>query len=309
MDIEKLGLFYLGRRYDLEARQATRRADPLRLARSRDARRVRRHDRQRQDRALPVAHRGGGDRRRPGHRDRPQGRSRQPAADVPQSVRRGLPPVDRRRRSQKAGPVDRRVRRRRSGEVGEGPGGVGAATDAHRAAAGRGGVRDLHAGQQRRPAGVDPQLVHGAAARGPRRCRRRWPNARRRRRRACSRWSASTPSRGAASTSCCRRCSRHAWTAGRDLDLRGAHPAGPDAAVREGRRPRPRGVLSGEGSVRARDAAERPAGLAGVRAMDRGGAARSGQPAATRRPGSRASRSSRSRTSAMPSGCSSCRCC
>ena len=44
-DFEKLGLFYLGRRYDMAARRAARRGGALRLARPRDPRRVRRHDR------------------------------------------------------------------------------------------------------------------------------------------------------------------------------------------------------------------------------------------------------------------------
>ena len=53
MDYEKLGVFYLGRPYDLAAEAAEGRPRPLRLARPRHARRVRRHDRQRQDRPLP----------------------------------------------------------------------------------------------------------------------------------------------------------------------------------------------------------------------------------------------------------------
>ena len=46
--------FYLGRRHDdIAAGHDARRAGPLRLARSRHARRLRRHDRQRQDRPVP----------------------------------------------------------------------------------------------------------------------------------------------------------------------------------------------------------------------------------------------------------------
>ena len=68
------------RSYDLAKKTRERRPAPLRLAGPRHARRVRRHDRQRQDRALPVADRGGRDRRRPGDRDRSEGRPLQPAA-------------------------------------------------------------------------------------------------------------------------------------------------------------------------------------------------------------------------------------
>ena len=63
-----------------------RSARPLRLARPGDARRLRRHDRQRQDRPVHLADRRGGHRRRPGHRDRSEGRPRQPAADLPEAL-------------------------------------------------------------------------------------------------------------------------------------------------------------------------------------------------------------------------------
>ena len=59
----------------------------LRFPRPDDARRLHRHDRQRQDRTLHLAARGGRARRRAGDRDRPQGRSRQPAADVSRNLR------------------------------------------------------------------------------------------------------------------------------------------------------------------------------------------------------------------------------
>ena len=89
-DFEKLGVFYLGRAYDLATRKPTRRARPLRLEGPGHARRLRRHDRQRQDRPLPRPARRGRDRRHPGDRHRPQGRPRQPAADVPRAAARGL---------------------------------------------------------------------------------------------------------------------------------------------------------------------------------------------------------------------------
>ena len=86
-EFEKLGAFYLGRPYDLAtARLATGR--PLRLAGPRHARGDHRHDRQRQDRPRPRPARGSGHRRRAGHRHRPQGRPRQPAADVPRPFAR-----------------------------------------------------------------------------------------------------------------------------------------------------------------------------------------------------------------------------
>ena len=84
-DFEKLGAFYLGRPYDLAARKRGRRVAPLRFARPGHARRVRRHDGQRQDRPVPRAARGSRHRRRAGHCDRPEGRPGQPAAHLPRT--------------------------------------------------------------------------------------------------------------------------------------------------------------------------------------------------------------------------------
>ena len=53
----------------------------------RNSRRLRRHDRQRQDRPVPGAARRSRHRRHPGHRHRSQGRPRQPAADFPRAAR------------------------------------------------------------------------------------------------------------------------------------------------------------------------------------------------------------------------------
>ena len=53
-DYEKLGLFYLGKQFDLGKQTRLRRSRPLRLSRSADPRRLRRHDRQRQDRARDL---------------------------------------------------------------------------------------------------------------------------------------------------------------------------------------------------------------------------------------------------------------
>ena len=109
---EKLGAFYLGREIDPQSQQPG--ADPaLRLARPDDPRGLRRHDRQRQDRPVPVAARGSRHRRRAGDRDRPQGRPRQPDADLPGSAARGLPAVGGCGRGRAQGPVRGGVRRGR----------------------------------------------------------------------------------------------------------------------------------------------------------------------------------------------------
>ena len=112
-DFEKLGVFYLGRPYDLAAARARRRR--LLLYDSRDL--VTHavcvgHDRQRQDRALPLPARGGGHRRRPGDRHRPEGRPRQPAAHVPRAAARGLRAVGQSGRGAAEGRERRRVRAR-----------------------------------------------------------------------------------------------------------------------------------------------------------------------------------------------------
>ena len=245
-DFEKLGLFYLGREYDLAAARTDRRARALRFARPRDARGVRRHDGQRQDRALPGPARGSRDRRRAGHRDRSERGSRQPAADVSRPLAGGFPAVDRRRRGAARGADAGRLRRgRRRSKWKKGLaewGQDGARIERLRA---RGRFRHLHAGKPRRTAGLDPR------ARSP---RRRRPSSRRsraaggarqqHRHEPARRWPASTPRRAAASTRCWRRSSRRLDGAGTDLDLRVADPAGSDAAVPEGRHPRSRVVLS-----------------------------------------------------------------
>ena len=87
-DYEKLGAFYLGRRYDLAANRVA--SDEPLLYDAKDLthpRRHRRHDGQRQDGPRRRAARRGGDRRHPRHRDRPEGRSRQSAAHLPRARR------------------------------------------------------------------------------------------------------------------------------------------------------------------------------------------------------------------------------
>ncbi len=81
-DFEKLGVFYLGKTYDLATKQGQAGPGPLRLQGPGHARRLRRHDRQRQDRPVPLPARRGGHRRHPGAGHRPQGRPRQPAAHL-----------------------------------------------------------------------------------------------------------------------------------------------------------------------------------------------------------------------------------
>ncbi len=94
---------------------------------------------------------------------------------------------------------------------------------------------------------------------------------------------------------------------GHDLDMGGLDPRRAVAAVPEGRRPRPGDVLPGQGPLRAGDEAQQPAGLARVRRLD--GRASRWTSAACSPParGSRGCRSSRSRISRTTSGCSSSR--
>ena len=166
-DFEKLGVFYLGRR--IRPGDRRQRSDDLILYDSKDLRhprRLRRHDRQRQDGPVPRAARRGGDRRHPGDRHRPQGRPRQPAAHLPEprGARTSRPWVnedDARRK----GVSRRRVRRAAGRAVEEGARRVGPGRRAHPAPARRGRLRDLHARQQRGHAGLDPQVVRRAARR------------------------------------------------------------------------------------------------------------------------------------------------
>ena len=117
------------------------------------------------------------------------------------------------------------------------------------------------------------------------------------------------PRPAAASTRFCRRCSRRAGKPGRDMDL---------AALIQGVQAPPFqkiGVLDVDAFYPSKerfalgDETELGAGVAGVRAVARRGAARRRPVARTDRRGSRACRSSRSRTSTIRGGCSSSRCC
>ena len=144
----------------------------LRFARPGHPRGVRGHDRQRQDRVVPLTARGGGDRQGSRHRHRPEGRPRQPAAHLPRASARGLPALGQSGRCAPEGREHRGVRRPAGGTVEEGAGRVGRRRRSDRAAARRRRFRHLHAGQRGRVAGVDPAV----ALRTPRRRRRRMPS-------------------------------------------------------------------------------------------------------------------------------------
>ena len=65
-----------------------------------------------------------------------------------------------------------------------------------------------------------------------------------------------------------------AWREGRDLDLAALIQQIQSPPIAEGRRARPRGVLPGEGPLRAGDPAQQPPGRPGLRRLARGRAAR-----------------------------------
>ena len=225
-DFEKLGLFYLGRPVDPATRRGPRGAAALRFARPGHPRGLRRHDRQRQDRPLHRPARGGGDRRHAGDRDRSQGRSRQPAADLsrPLAPRTSGPGSTRRTRARKGLDVPRTSPRRRP-RCGRRASPSGARTASASGASAR---RSTSASTRRAatpacrsrssppfaappPELVDDPELFGDRVESPRR--------------ACSAWSASTPIRcGAASTSWSRRSSTAPGATGEELDLARSSP-------------------------------------------------------------------------------------
>ena len=114
----------------------------------------------------------------------------------------------------------------------EGAGGVGAGRRTHRATAGGGGFRHLHARQQRGASRLGSELIRGAAGSRSRGCASCSRNARHHRdqpavarRRGCT---AAQPRTHARLDAVLRRRGR----TGRDLDLAVADPAGADAAIR-----------------------------------------------------------------------------
>ena len=309
-DFEKLGLFYLGRRYDLDARQVPRRAGPLRLARPGDARRVRRHDGQRQDRALPVADRGGGHRRRAGHRHRSQGRSRQPAADVSRLAAKDFRPWIDEDEARRAGQDARRVCRAAGGDAGAQGlaewGQDGARIERLREAA----EFAIYTPGSR--AGLPVSILSSFAA--PPAAARDDAEllAERAGNTATSLLSLAGVDAAAAQPrahAAHDRASTACMDGGRDLDLAVADPAGPDAAVSA----RSASSISSRSSRRrsastsrcgSTPCSPRPGSSSGSRAS------RSiRRRCSTRRREAARRRSSRSRTSATRSGCSSSRCC
>ena len=149
-DFEKLGLFYLGRELDPGNQVPQRHSPSLRLVRSRHARRDRRHDRQRQD--------------RPGHRPDRRGAidgvpviAIDPKGDLgnllltfPKLAAADFAPWVNADEARRAGQTAEAFAAAEASTMVEGPRRVGPGRHAHRAVAGCGGVRALHAGQLRR---------------------------------------------------------------------------------------------------------------------------------------------------------------
>ena len=235
-DIDQLGSFYLGRPHDLKTRQDGLRAAALRQQGPHHARRLRRHDRQRQDGPLPVAAGRGRPRRHPGDRDRSQGRPRQPAADVSESARPSdfRPWIDESEAARKKMSPDEfaaqtgRAVARRPGQVGR------RRPSASAASATRSTASIYTPGCSAGMPLTVLEVVRRAAAASSWPTPMRSASGSRRPRRACWRCWASTPIRSAAaSTSCSRTLLDTAWRAGKDLDLRAADPRHPTAAVRQ----------------------------------------------------------------------------
>ena len=163
MSIDERGSFYLGQRYDLATGKTRVRAAALRQQGSHDARRLRRHDRQRQDGAVHLAVGRSGARRHPRHRDRSEGRPGQPAAGVSESRAERLSAVDRRERSGPASkcrptsspPSQAELWRNGLAKWDRRPG-------AHSPLLRCGRPRDLHAGLQRRHSDHRAEVVSRA---------------------------------------------------------------------------------------------------------------------------------------------------
>ncbi len=254
---------------------------PLRLEGPDDARGLRRHDRLGQDRPLRGRDRGGRARRRARDRHRPQGRPRQPDADVPGAAPEDFRPWINEDDAAKAGvsPDDYAKAQAELWTKGLGDWGQdGARIQRLRDAA------DFAIYTPGSDAGL-PVSVLGSFAppadrsdaearrRSDRRDRDRPAGAARHRRRPDQEPRAHPalehPRRGLGQ----RPGARHPR----------ADRADPAAAVRQDRRARPRLLLPAEGPLRARDGAQQPARRAGLPALDAGRAARRRAPAAQRR--------------------------
>ena len=133
--------------------QAGHRRPRHRLERPDDARRHRRHDRLRQDRARDRPARGGAPRGHSGADHRPEGRHGQPRAHVPRPCAGELPALGERLRRPGRGDHGRAARREDGDDLARGAGGAGHRARADPEAEGRGRRHDLHA-----------RLVRGRAA-------------------------------------------------------------------------------------------------------------------------------------------------
>ena len=310
-DFEKLGVFYLGRPYDL----ATRKPKPgLVLYDSKDL----------VTHAVCVGMTGSGKTGLclalleeaaidgiPAIVIDPKGDLAEPAAHVPRAAPEDFPPWINEDDARKKGLDARRLRAPAGGAVEEGARRVGPGRRAHPAPAGRRGLRHLHAGQRRRACPVSILKSFAAPPAGDPRRRRALPRAHRRPRRpACSASLGidADPIQSREHISDRDHPRRRLARGARPRPGR-AHPGDPDAARRARRRDRPRVVLPRQGALRAGDAAQQPARLAGLRRVDAGRAARRGPHALHARGQAADRRSSRSRTSATRSACSSSRCC
>ena len=187
----------------------------------------------------------------------------------------------------------------------EGTRGVGTGRRAHQAAARRGRVRHLHAGQHRRHARLRPQLVRAAGDRRPSCC----ASGCRRRCRACSPWRASmaepVKSREHILLS---TILLSAWQAGESPDLADADPACAAAADDDDRRHGRRFVLSRKDRFAFAMSINALLASPGFEVWSQGeplDVAAFLRSAAA----SRACRFSRSRISTTASGCSSSPCC
>ncbi len=221
-DYEKLGLFYLGRAID----HAAKTAKPGYLLY--DSTDLVTH-------AVCVGMTGSGKTglcidlleeaaidRRAGDRDRSEGRSRQPAADVPEPRGRptSRPGSTKTRRGAPARSSDE-LAAAQADLVEEGPGRLGPGRRPHRAAARpRPTSRIYTPGSDAGPAAVDRQVVRCAASRNHRTTRDLHARTRRHDRDEPARTArASTPTRSrAANTSCSRPSLTRHWRPGRDLD-------------------------------------------------------------------------------------------
>ena len=309
-DFEKLGVFYLGRPWDL----ATRKPKPgLVLYDSKDL----------VTHAVCVGMTGSGKTGLclalleeaaidgiPALVIDPKGDLAESAAHLPRAASGGFPAVDQRGRRAEEGPRARRLRAPASRAVEEGARRVGPGRRAHPAPAGRRGLRHLHAGQRGGHPALDPQVLRGAAPGDPRR-RRALSRAHRRH--------GDEPARPPRH----RRRPDPEPRAHPALDhprrrvARGARPRPGRRSSRRSRRRRSRASASSTSSpsipskdaLRAGDGAQQPARLAGIRRVDAGRAARRRAACSGRPRASRGSPSSRSRTWATRSACSSSRCC